>query len=458
MPHDPVQRRPGTIHIWDPLAAWPSARRPMWAALAVLVSLTQGPGFVRSLTPAAGESVDFFQEWASARNFLDGTPIYTDLEVSAARYLGRRSQPGEGVMVSKNAHPPASVLLAVPFGLLDYPRATLIWNLLSLAAFAVSLVLLARDLGLRPPPWAILPAITLLLICNPFRQQVNQGQFNLLLLLLMTGVWTAERSGRSALAGMLLGAATAFKLFPGFFFLYFLLRRRWTVVASGLAAIAMLSLVSVAVLGQETYDSYLREVFPAMSTYRNWWSNASLAGFWVKWFDSGAVSTISDPRLPSYLEPLAVRPAVALAGFVLSAGAVLISWAKAVFGARSQSQRDLAFGLTLTTMLVLSPIAWDHYFLLLLLPIAQLWIALSTRPGGRLLLSMLLVGIWINPVDFWVAVMPRAHAAPGTAALLLSLVVVSFQCFALLGLFLSGFRLLNRDAPVLQPAVWCDVP
>ena len=309
MPHDPAQRRPGTIHIWDPLAAWPSARRWMWAALAVLVSLTQGPGFVRSLTPAAGESVDFFQEWASARNFLDGAPIYTDLEVSAARYLGRRSRSGEGVMVSKNAHPPASVLLAVPFGLLDYPRATLIWNLLSLAAFAVSLVLLARELGLRPPPWAILPAITLLLICNPFRQQVNQGQFNLLLLLLMTGVWTAERSGRSALAGTLLGAATAFKLFPGFFFLYFLLRRRWTVVASGLAAIAILSLVSVAVLGQETYDSYLREVFPAMSTYRNWWSNASLAGFWVKWFDSGAVSTIFDPRLPSYLEPLAVRPA-----------------------------------------------------------------------------------------------------------------------------------------------------
>ena len=27
-------------------------------------------------------------------------------------------------------------------------------------------------------------------------------------------------------------------------------------------------------------------------------------------------------------------------------------------------------------MLVLSPIAWDHYFLLLILPIAQLWIAL----------------------------------------------------------------------------------
>ena len=71
---------------------------------------------------------------------------------------------------------------------------------------------------------------------------------------------------------------------------------------------------------------------------------------------------------------------------------------------------------------------------------------------------MLLVGIWIYPVDFWVAVMPRAHAAPGTAAVLLSLAVVSFQCFALLGLFLSGLRLLNRDAPVLQPADWCDVP
>jgi hypothetical protein len=444
--HDRAPGEPEPVSIWDPLAAWPSARRWIWAALAVLVTLTQGPAFVHSMRPAAGESVDFFQEWASARNFLDGAPIYTDLEVSAARYLGRRSPPGEGVMVSKNAHPPASVLLAIPYGLLDYPRATLVWNLFSLAAFGASLWLTGRALGVEAQPWAILPALTLLLLCNPLRQQVNQGQFNPVLLLLITGAWTAERSGRSVLAGTLLGAATAFKLFPGFFFLYFLLRRRWTVVASGLAALAAMSAVTLLILGPQTYGSYLREVFPAMSTYRNWWSNASLAGFWVKWFNSGAVSTVTDPGLPPYLPPVAARPALALSGFVLSAAAVLLLWARAILRARSRSQRDLAFGVTLTTMLLLSPVSWDHYFLLLLLPIAQLWIALAKRPEGRLLLSALLVGIWINPVDFWAAVMPSAHAAAGRTGVILSLAVVSFQFFALAGLFLSGLRLMKWHA------------
>ena len=214
----------------------------MWAALAVLVSLTQGPGFVRSLTPAAGESVDFFQEWASARNFLDGAPIYTDLEVSAARYLGRRSRPVKGSWSARTLTRRRRCCWRFRSVCWTTPRHT---DLEPPVARRVCRKPRASGTGpgAPPPSWGILPAITLLLICNPFRQQVNQGQFNLLLLLLMTGVWTAERSGRSALAGMLLGAATAFELFPGF--------SSWISaaspldgVASGLAAIAMLSLVS----------------------------------------------------------------------------------------------------------------------------------------------------------------------------------------------------------------------
>src|SRR4051794_29898700 len=122
----------GQTQIWDPLAAIPSARRWLWGLLAVIACLTQGPAFLDSLRPAPEEGVDFFQEWASANNLRHGLPIYTDLERAADLYLGYKRQPTEEMLFMRNAHPPTSVLLALPFASLDYPNATLIWNLISL--------------------------------------------------------------------------------------------------------------------------------------------------------------------------------------------------------------------------------------------------------------------------------------------------------------------------------------
>jgi hypothetical protein len=429
----------GQNEIWDPLGAIPSARRWLWAVLTVITCITQGPTFVDSLRPAPKEGVDFFQEWASARNLRQGLPIYTDLEQTADLYLGYKRGPGEEMLFMKNAHPPTSVLLALPFALLDYPNATLSWNLISLAALAVSMWLIGRGLGLKPEPWLILPAIALLLICNPLRQQVNQGQLNLVLLLLFTMIWIAESSGRQRWAGVLLGTATAIKLFPGFLFLYFLLRRRWTTVVVGVGAFAAATTLTIVILGVETYETYLSQVLPQVSVYRNLWINASLAGFWTKWFDAGATSPMPPPGLPRYLPPLVVNTVLARAGLVVSALAVLILWGRAVLRARSPQETDMAFGLTLTAMLLLSPITWEHYFLFLALPLTQLWIALSVTRGPRILLLLILVCIWINPLSFWTALIPGPGAG-GTP--FRSLTAVSFQCFALIGVFVLGLKAL----------------
>ena len=436
---------------WDPFGAWPAARRWLWAALAAMVCLSQGADFVSSLRPGPTEGVDFFQEWSSARNWLEGVPVYTDLEAAAKRYLGYTLRPGEEMPFTKNAHPPTSVLLAVPFALINYPDSTLLWNVSSLVAFAFTLWLIGRAVGLTPGPWLVLPALVLLLTCNPFRQQVNQGQLNLVLLLLLTGTWFAERSGRPRSAGILLGLATAIKIFPAFFFLYYTLRRRWSVLISGLAGFVACTVITVAILGPETYRSYLGDVVPLVSSYRNDWLNASLTGFWIKWFDSGAISRFAFPDLPRYLPPVVGNPAVATVGLILSSLGVLVAWAWAVLRARTQEQQDVAFGVTTTTMLLLAPVAWDHYMLLLILPVTQLWIARATVRRGRILLLLILACLWLNPLFFWNALLPVPTVINNAAgAALWSLVAVSLQFFALIGLFLLGLKLqeeLLRCAP-----------
>jgi Glycosyltransferase family 87 len=446
--------------LWDPLGALPKARHGLWLALAILVGAMQGPRFIRDLRPLPTEGVDFFQEWSSARNLFEGRPVYGPTEEAVERYLGFRLRAGEQLTIGVNAHPPTSVLLVAPLARLDYPSAVLAWNAISLAALGISLWLVARALNIPLSVWSPLPVVVLLLLCGPFRQQIYQGQLNLVLLLLLTGVWRAERAGRDTLAGTLLGIATAVKLFPGFLFLYFLLGRRWKVVGSGVGSLLIVTGLTAAILGVGTYRDYVRDVLPRVDQFRAGWDNASLVGFWTKLFDppiavSPAKSPSAEPSgtdvpvlidvMPVFpIEPLWRSRLVARAGALICCSAVVALLVWVVRQSRSQPQRDRAFGLSLVAMLLVSPICWEHYFLLLLVPLTLLWVGLSRSAAARGLFLALSVALWLSPDDVWRAVIPVSmvgNRLVWTPAMPWQTVtVLSFQCYALLGLFAFLFR------------------
>jgi hypothetical protein len=360
-------------------------------AVAVVILRFQVPPFLENLRPSRGVIYDFFQEWASARNHFQGLPVYTDQNQTAARYLGYRPRPGDQPMLQYNAHPPPSVLLVLPLADLDYPEAFQAWSLLSLAALGLSVAVIVRQLPLGLTAWSILPLAALLLLCNPFWQNLNQGQLNLVLLLLCTAAWAADRSDRPTAAGALLGVATAIKLFPGFVFLYFLARRQVRPVIAGAVTFLGVTGLTVALLGPEAYRDYVTLVLPSLEKYRVWWPNLSLAGFWHKLFNSSG----------SHIIPLWQSPALAWAGTLLSDLVVsgLAAWMAG--RSRSRAECDLAFAATLTAMLLVSPIAWDHYFTLLFLPLFLLWHWLRVLGRPRVPFWVLVTGVWMSPIWFW---------------------------------------------------------
>jgi hypothetical protein len=424
--------------------SWP--RRVVWGAIAVVVALAQGPSFVASLRPARSYQCDFVQEWASGRNRFEGRPIYEDQETSLARYLGFHrdpSNPTDRFFLSVNAHPPTAVLLALPLALLDYPDAVLAWNLLSLGALAVSVWLLNRHLHVAASPWALLPLVTVLLLCGPFRQQVIQGQLNLVLLLLLTGTWAADRSGRPLLAGALLATATAIKLFPGFVVLYFLVRRDGRAVAATALWFLLLSGLTAGVLGTGAYRDYLREVLPqAGAAFESSWWNASFAGFWSRLFNP-----MTDQH---HVLPLWQSPPLALAGTLLCRLAVVALLAWAVWRARTPAQRDLAFGLVLVGMLLVSPLTWDHYFLLLPLPVLVVWGLLPPRGITRWLFAVIPAVFCLNLKWFFGLTVPGGWPE-GTAGPVQTLTVVALPFYALLALFVVGLVLFRRRASRANP-------
>jgi hypothetical protein len=418
---------------------WTRRRRVVWALLAVAACLVFGGKFVESLRPPPTILLDFFQEYASARNYREGLPIYAEQTATAWRYLDFNSQAEENnpFFFHFNAHPPASVLLALPLGGLSYSDAFLAWNVLTFAAIAASFWIAVRQLNVRFSPWSCLPLLVLLLVSNLFRQQFNQGQLNAFLLLLITGAWAADRSEKPWLSGALLGTATAVKLFPGFLFLYPVCRGQWRPVVSGVVAFFAVNGVALALLGPETYADYYRNVLPHLGVYRDVWLNSSLSGYWHKLFDTRSGHNL----------PLWHAPALAQFATVASCTTAVLIVAFHIVQARSRRQKDLAFGLTLNGMLLVSPITWDHYFLLVALPLLMLWLWVPRPSPMNLALQVILVVLSIGPKFFWDFALPGVGEREGQIATPWQTVVfLSYLLYAQVALFGLVAALIARSA------------
>jgi len=408
----------------DPLNSWPTARPYVWALLAIAVAVLQGPSFLRQLRVDSNTGNDFFQEWASARNYREGLPIYMGLGEAVKRHLGESER--DQIFIEVNAHPPTSVLLAVPFAAINYQDADLIWNLLMLVSFIICLIVVISELGLPFQWWSWAPIIVLTLLCNPFRQQMTQGQLNLLLLPMFIGFWIADRRGKPIWMGIALGLATACKLFPGALFLYLLLTRQWRAMAVAILTIAIVTGFTVALFGVETFQTYVFEVLPRVKCFVSGWMNLSLTGLWTKLFDPA--------ENLDRVEPLFRSPLLARVGALGSSTLVVIVLAWVIVKSKSRAERDSAYGLSLTAMLLISPIAWDHYLLLLMVPLTLTWLHLPASPKFELAFYAIVAAFWISPVVLYRAFIPgetlRGPAYPGHVFF-----VLSFQCWAVLAFF-----------------------
>lgn len=411
--------------------------RWIWASIAFWVCVLQVPSFVADFAGSAEVLPDFYQDWASARNYGSGRPVYTRHDISIPLYLGSLSA-DRHPLVQVNAHPPTSVLLALPLAGLEFHSAVLLWNLISLALLLASVGVVAGVLRLTRSWWSLGPMLSLLLTCGPLREDLRYGQLALLLTFLVTCAWAAERKRKDALAGLLLGAAATIKLFPAFLLAYYMVRGRWRFAAAGLSSILCLTLLTVFVLGPECYQDYFFKVVPEIQWFRVGWGNLSITGFWSRLFDPAP----DHPRPMSRTDPIWYSPTFASAASIASCLAVSLALVLATRNSRRRRETDLGFAMASIVMILASPIAWDHYLMLLLAPLAILWGALSRRAGRRAAFYTVLATLWISPwLVFEIAGLGGRVATPFD-----SLTLLSYQTYALLGLFGLGAWELKRLA------------
>ncbi len=317
----------------------------------VAMALTTG-----AILASAGTTLGYdYQAYAhAAQRLLDGRPLYdpnVDVAGGFAIYL----------------YPPPFALAVVPFTLLPGSLGTWAWLGGLVAAFLVGTAILPVRRGVR---WAI---VVLAALSLPFLYSVKLGQVGPLIYLCFAVGWRSLDRPLGLGLGVAAGALT--KLQPALLFAWMLITRRWQAVLVGLAACGAATLIATLITGAATWTDYialLGRVSQPVTTPKNMTPGG------VAWRAGASLDAATAIQWAAVIATLAVT---------------LFAWLR----------RDAATGFIVGVVAsqLLSPLLWDHYAMLLLLPVALL---LERRQWWAILIPL---ATWL-PAD---VVYPAAFSA-----------------------------------------------
>lgn len=235
-------------------------------------------------------------------------------------------------------YPPPFALAMVPFAFLPPVVGPWVWIGGLLAAFLAGAWLLPVGIRVR---WAV---ILLAGVSWPFLYSVKLGQVGPLLFLAFVAGW--RWLDRPTPLGISLIAGALIKVQPVLLFGWALATRRWRAAAAGVAIGLLAAAVVTPLVGVATWGDYvdlLRRVSTPVTTPHNFTPGAIA-------FQLGA--------------PEPVANLVQVATFATALGIAIWAWLR--------SDAESAYVTTVVASQLLSPLLWDHYAMLLLIPTALL--------------------------------------------------------------------------------------
>jgi len=257
---------------------------------------------------------------------------------------------------------PFSTLAVWPLAGLPPLTAKHIWIILNLAFLVPISWMLRRMTGLSYRRIALA-----IFLSFPLHRNLLYGQFYVLLLLLIIAACFSYLRGYRALAGALVALAAACKVFPLLLLVFFLQRRDWRALTSGVITGISSVAISIAVFGLNVHRTWLHEILPwvmhgeGLGTYT---TTASISGVLHCLF-------LSEPQWnphPWHDSPLAYA--------LLAPALQMLALAPAILLIRRNDDSDqrtvLEWSALLTASLAISTIPASYNFVLMVFPVCVL--------------------------------------------------------------------------------------
>lgn len=345
---------------------------------------------------------DFAARWTAGRMLLDGAD---DLYSPAAQARVQTQLLG-ATSLSWFVSPPFVAVMFVPFALLPYPVACVVWTLISAAALALALRISLAILPSGDRPRALVIAVPMV-GSYPVLELLGGGQDSSLVLLFVVASLRWLANGRAVSAGLVFALGL---MKPQLIFMApiaLLLLRQWRAIGSFLIGAVVLVAIGIAAVGLPQNLAWLD-----ISTSPLYAEAVQRGQAWKSVSVPGWLLSALPPDVGHWGELLAYA-----AGVVL----VLVSIASLSRGRPSASQLWAFAGLT-------TAIASPHfmvYDLVLIFPAVLVLMEHLWSADTRVLLAAAFVLLWlVAPLHVLTTSLPwplTLIGAPWTAGVLLTL-------------------------------------
>lgn len=305
------------------------------AFVSLLTLIIFGLKFLDSVPQSLDQiyKTDYPNYYFAGKRLLSGERIYSPINQEVEREFGWKEY------IAYTADTPLTVIIMSPLSLLQAKQGAGLLNITSILVLCLSIYLVSRTSG-----YSLLVSIlfiSLSLSSIPFLFLLYKCHMESLILLLGVAGFLSLKKSSPKLAGFFWGFAAAIKVFPMLWLLPYLFdKNRKSVFYTGVGSAVVLTGISFLVVGYENFHDFIFLVLPMSE----------------RWLGS-----VGNYSIISFLTALGAKVPLIIAGPIFGMILTLL-----LVEARKNTLNDEKnFTLTTASALLISPLSWLNYFILI---------------------------------------------------------------------------------------------
>jgi len=292
---------------------------------------------------------------------LAGINPYLPLNELALKFVG------SGAFLTHPAPTTTTMaLLFIPLTLFDYSNSVVIWLIIELLLLAAIAYLLPFLWNGKKKIFVSILLFFLLLAWYPVMVDLLLGQLSILLTFLLLVGLLALRKGHRVLGGVVLGVSVAIKMITWPLIVYFAFKKDWRTVISSILTILGFNIVTLFIIGINPMLEYYLQISTQVSAiYQGFLKNYSLWSIGYRFFEG------TGPMGDGYVSapPLISLPQIAP---YVSAGLAAAFLVIGLIWALRCKDLEIAYSIMICVLIAISPITWDHYYVMLIISLVVL--------------------------------------------------------------------------------------